>query len=148
MRTIGTRRACQTLVGNGRVARSPKTPPSGPSYPVSAESLNFPLSTLFPQSQRPRETAIPSCRRHLSLASSPALHTAAFRFCYSENDMTSHLKHAYFGLRALILSLVLFLGGAVVHAQEAAAAPSSTDSKPATDAEFIAAADEVLGQLR
>ena len=61
--------------------------------------------------------------------------------------MTSHLKRAYFGLRALILSLVLFLGGAVVHAQETAAAPSSTDSKPGTDAEFIAAADEVLGQL-
>src|SRR6266481_1436266 len=61
--------------------------------------------------------------------------------------MASHLKHAYFGLQALVLSLVLFLGGAVVHAQEAAAAPSSTDSKPATDAEFIAAADEVLGQM-
>src|SRR5205814_9510250 len=42
---------------------------------------------------------------------------------------------------------VLFLGGAVVDAQEAAAAPSSADSKPATDAEFIAAADEVLGQM-
>ena len=61
--------------------------------------------------------------------------------------MASHLKHAYFGLQALVLSLVLFLGGAVLHAQEAAAAPSSTDSKPATDAEFIAAADEVLGQM-
>src|SRR5258708_1568660 len=61
--------------------------------------------------------------------------------------MASHLKHAFFGLRALFLSLVLFLGGAVVDAQEAAAAPSSTDSKPATDAEFIAAADEVLGQM-
>ena len=61
--------------------------------------------------------------------------------------MASHLKHAYFGLHALVLSLVLFLGGAVVHAQEAAAAPPSTDSKPATDAEFIAAADEVLGQM-
>src|SRR3989440_11628916 len=61
--------------------------------------------------------------------------------------MTSHLNHAYCGLRALILSLSLFLGGAFVHAQKAAAAPSSTDSKPATDADFIAAADEVLGQL-
>src|SRR6266481_6257115 len=57
--------------------------------------------------------------------------------------MASHLKHAYFGLQALVLSLVLFLGGAVVHAQEAAAAPSSTDSKPARDAEFIAAAEEI-----
>src|SRR6266853_3950203 len=61
--------------------------------------------------------------------------------------MASHLKHAYFGLQALVLSLVLFLGGAVVHAQEAAAAPSSTDSKPATDAEFISAANELLGQM-
>src|SRR5258708_20268679 len=61
--------------------------------------------------------------------------------------MASHLNPAFFGRRALFLSVVLFLGGAVVHAQEAAAAPSSTDSKPATDAEFIAAADEVLGQM-
>jgi hypothetical protein len=61
--------------------------------------------------------------------------------------MAAHLKHTYFGLRALFLSFVLFLGGAVVHAQEATAAPSSADSKPATDTEFIAAADEVLGQL-
>jgi hypothetical protein len=61
--------------------------------------------------------------------------------------MRSHLKHFYFGLRALVLSLALFLGGIVVHAQEAAVAPPSADSKPATTADFIAAADEVLGQM-
>ncbi len=61
--------------------------------------------------------------------------------------MDSHLKRAFFGLRALLLSLALLLGGVAVYAQEAAVAPPSADSKPATDAEFIAAADEVLGQM-
>jgi hypothetical protein len=61
--------------------------------------------------------------------------------------MASHLKHLYFGLRTLFLSLALFLGSVAVHAQEAAVVPPSADSKPATDAEFIAAADEVLGQM-
>jgi len=61
--------------------------------------------------------------------------------------MAPHWKRAYFGLRALFLSLALFFGCAAVHAQEAAVAPPSADSKPATDAEFIAAADEVLGQM-
>jgi hypothetical protein len=50
-------------------------------------------------------------------------------------------------LRALFLSLALFLGGIAVHAQEAAVAPPHNDSKPVTDADFIAAADEVLGQM-
>src|ERR1700687_345101 len=82
-----------------------------------------------------------------SLATSPAFQTAPSGFCYSENDMAPHWKRAYFGLRALFLSLALFFGCAAVHAQEAAVAPPSADSKPATDAEFIAAADEVLGQM-
>ena len=82
-----------------------------------------------------------------SLATSSAFQTAPSGFCYSENDMAPHWKRVYFGLRALFLSLALFFGCAAVHAQEAAVAPPSADSKPATDAEFIAAADEVLGQM-
>jgi hypothetical protein len=61
--------------------------------------------------------------------------------------MASHWKRVYFGMRALFLSLALFLGGVAVHAQQAAVAPPSADSKPATDADFIAAADEVLEQM-
>jgi len=61
--------------------------------------------------------------------------------------MPLHLKRALLGLRALFLSVALFFGGVAVRAQEAAVAPPSGDSKAATDAEFIAAADEVLGQM-
>jgi hypothetical protein len=61
--------------------------------------------------------------------------------------MASHLGRTSFSLRALFLGLVLFLSGISTHAQEAAVAPHPSDSKPATDAEFIAAADEVLGQM-
>jgi hypothetical protein len=50
-------------------------------------------------------------------------------------------------LRALFLSFGILLGGIAVHAQQAAVAPPSADAKPATDADFIAAADEVLGQM-
>jgi hypothetical protein len=61
--------------------------------------------------------------------------------------MACHLKHVYFGLRALFLSFTLLLGGTAVRSQEAAVASPSVGSKPATDADFIAAADEVLGQM-
>lgn len=61
--------------------------------------------------------------------------------------MTLHLKRSYSVLRALFLGLSLFLAGMAVRAQEAAVAPPSGDSKAATDADFIAAADEVLGQM-
>jgi hypothetical protein len=71
---------------------------------------------------------------------------AQSRFCYSENDMASRLTRTSFS-RALFLSLTLFLGGVGVHAQEAAVAPHPLESKPATNAEFIAAAEEVLGQM-
>src|SRR5438552_11012383 len=60
--------------------------------------------------------------------------------------MTSHQKHACFGVRTLFLSLALLLGVAVP-AQEASVTPPPADSKPVTDADFIAAADEVLGQM-
>jgi hypothetical protein len=61
--------------------------------------------------------------------------------------MASHLGRTFVELRAPFLSLALFIGGVAVHAQEAAVAPPPADSKSATDAEFIAAADEVLGQM-
>jgi len=61
--------------------------------------------------------------------------------------MTSHSKPTLFRLRALLLSLGLLFGGAAVHAQQAAVAPPAGDSKVGTDADFIAAADEVVGQM-
>jgi hypothetical protein len=61
--------------------------------------------------------------------------------------MPSPFDRTLSALRALFLTLALFLGGIAVHAQEAAVAPPHGDSKPATDADFIAAADEVLGQM-
>jgi len=61
--------------------------------------------------------------------------------------MAPHWNHFHFGLRALLLSLALFLAGIAAHAQQAAVAPPPADSKPATDADFIAAADEVLDQM-
>src|SRR5438105_10213470 len=60
--------------------------------------------------------------------------------------MTSHQKHVCFGLRAIFMSVALLFGVAVP-AQEASVTPSPADSKPATEADFIAAADEVLGQM-
>jgi hypothetical protein len=61
--------------------------------------------------------------------------------------MTLPLERFLFGLRALTLSFALFLGGVAARAQEAAVAPPRGDSKAAADADFIAATDEVLGQM-
>jgi hypothetical protein len=61
--------------------------------------------------------------------------------------MTLHRKHPLFLLRALFLSLAVFLCVVTARSQEAAVAPPSGDSKAATEADFIAAADEVLGQM-
>src|SRR6266446_3590769 len=61
--------------------------------------------------------------------------------------MAFHWKRVRFGLRALFLTVALLLGGVAIRAQEAAVAPPSADSRTATDADFIAAADEVLGQM-
>jgi len=61
--------------------------------------------------------------------------------------MDSYCKHFSFGLRTLFLGLALFLARIPVCAQEAAVAPLPADSKPATDGDFIAAADEVLAQM-
>ncbi len=61
--------------------------------------------------------------------------------------MASHSKPTHFRLRAFLLSLALLFGGTAVQAQQAAVAPPPADSKASTDADFIAAADEVLGQM-
>jgi hypothetical protein len=61
--------------------------------------------------------------------------------------MTSNMKRTLFLLRALLLSFALFLGAVAIHAQQAAVAPPPADSKPGTNADFIDAADEVLGQM-
>src|SRR5437879_7323583 len=60
--------------------------------------------------------------------------------------MTSHQKHACFGLRALSFGLA-WRRAVAVPAQDASVPPPPADSKPATDADFSAAADEVLGQM-
>jgi len=61
--------------------------------------------------------------------------------------MVSYWKCNLLSLRAAFVSLSLILCGAAVHAQGTAAAPPPADSKPTTDADFIAAAEEVLGQM-
>jgi hypothetical protein len=61
--------------------------------------------------------------------------------------MTLYQRQYYFGLRSLLLGFALLLGGNAAGAQQAAVAPASGNSKAATDADFIAAADEVLGQM-
>jgi hypothetical protein len=61
--------------------------------------------------------------------------------------MTLHLKRNYLRLRPVFLGLALLLGALAARAQTAAVATPSADSKAATDADFIAAADEVLGQM-
>src|SRR6059036_2058394 len=70
---------------------------------------------------------------------SSAFQTAPCGFCYSENDMNCHWKNVCFGLRPLFLSLALLLGGVAIPAQEASVTPPPADSKPAPDADFIAA---------
>src|SRR5260370_25622421 len=60
--------------------------------------------------------------------------------------MISGWKYVHCALLALFLNFALFACGAA-HAQEAAVAPPAADSKAVTDADFIAAADEVLGQM-
>ncbi|HET8923356.1 MAG TPA: hypothetical protein VFN26_10220 [Candidatus Acidoferrum sp.] len=45
------------------------------------------------------------------------------------------------------LTLLSFFGALNVRAQQAAVAPPATDSKPASNADFVAAADEVLNQM-
>jgi hypothetical protein len=60
--------------------------------------------------------------------------------------MAAYLRRTFFRRRALFLTLAFFLG-ATLRAQQSAVAPPLADSKAATHADFIAAADEVLGQM-
>jgi len=60
--------------------------------------------------------------------------------------MIPRSKYAYCTLLALSLCFALFACG-VARAQDAAVAPPPGDPKAVTDADFIAAADEVLGQM-
>jgi hypothetical protein len=61
--------------------------------------------------------------------------------------MDSRWKRAFFVLRVLLVGLALLLVCLDLHGQDEAVAPPSADSKAVTDADFIAAADEVLGQM-
>jgi hypothetical protein len=53
----------------------------------------------------------------------------------------------YSGLAALFLAIACFFTGTSVHAQEAVVAPPSANFKVTSDADFMAAADEVLGKM-
>jgi hypothetical protein len=61
--------------------------------------------------------------------------------------MTARQDWAHIGLRTLLLTLALSLSPVSPRAQEAAATPPPSESKAASDAGFLAAADEVLGKL-
>src|SRR5713101_1894548 len=120
--------------------------PSSSSFPCRGAAPVPTLSgPLRPSVAKPILAVLVS--RDSSLATSSAFQQAPSGICYSAKHMASHRKHVYFGLRALFLSFGILLGGIAVHAQQAAVAPPSADAKPATDADFIAAADEVLGQM-
>jgi hypothetical protein len=61
--------------------------------------------------------------------------------------VASFIKRSYSGLLALLLVLAFFCAGTSVQAQEASVAPPRTEPKAAANADFIAAADEVLSQM-
>ena len=61
--------------------------------------------------------------------------------------MTFHLRRIFSRLHVLPLSFVLFLTGIAARAQEAAVAPPPGNANAAKNADFMAAADEVLGQM-
>lgn len=106
----------------------------------SRRLASSPATFPGPSARRPAPITIPS--HHQS-----PLATGRARICYSAKSMAALLKRTYSGLLALCLSLLCLCGGLGVRAQQASVAPPSTDSKPANDADFIAAADEVLNQM-
>jgi hypothetical protein len=57
------------------------------------------------------------------------------------------MKFTPFRSSALFLAIVYLFSGTPVRAQEAAVAPPSADAKATSEAEFIAAADEVLSKM-
>jgi hypothetical protein len=69
------------------------------------------------------------------------------RFCYSAKDMTTASKRAGSTLLALFLCFAVLPAAGAAQAQEASVASPRTDSKANGDADFIAAADEVLEQM-
>src|SRR5436309_3405231 len=113
--------------------------------PGAKMARTSPCSSTSPE--RRIELGSIACPDKRSIHRSSAFQTAPCGFCYSENDMNCHWKNVCFGLRLLFLSLALLLGGVAIRAQEASVTPPPADSKPAPDADFIAAADEVLGQM-
>src|SRR5438094_790310 len=113
--------------------------------PGARMARTSPCSSTSPE--RRIELGSIACPDKRSIHRSSAFQTAPCGFCYSENDMNCHWKNVCFGLRPLFLSLALLLGGVAIPAQEASVTPPPADSKPAPDADFIAAADEVLGQM-
>ena len=72
---------------------------------------------------------------------------AKIGFCYPAIDMNSDPKSRRGGLAGLFFVLGCLFGGAAIQAQEASVAPPRVDSKSATNAGFMAAADEVLVQM-
>jgi hypothetical protein len=67
--------------------------------------------------------------------------------CYSANDMILGAHRAFFRRFACLLFLILFVAGFDLRAQETSAAPPPAGSKTTTQADFLATADEVLGQM-
>ena len=67
--------------------------------------------------------------------------------CYPAKDMVHLAKRSFLNLRALLVCLAMFLGGVAAQAQEASVAPPPAGSQFAANADFIAAADEVLNQM-
>ena len=67
--------------------------------------------------------------------------------CYSAKDMILAANRTFFRMLAFIFLLAIFVDGPEVRAQEASVAPPPADSKATSQADFLAAADEVLGQM-
>ena len=67
--------------------------------------------------------------------------------CYSANDMILAAHRAFFRMFASFFFLVVVVAGPEVRGQGSSVAPPPADSKVATQAEFLAAADEVLNQM-
>ena len=67
--------------------------------------------------------------------------------CYSANDMILGANRAFLRMFGFLLFLILFAVRLDLRAQETSAAPPSPDSKATMQADFLAAADEVLSQM-
>jgi hypothetical protein len=72
---------------------------------------------------------------------------ALWHLCYPAKDMALLPKYMRCRLLAILLALTWLFATSAATAQEAAVAKPSADVKAATNADFIAAADEVLKQM-